>query len=197
MAVRFIRRRVHLVYRYTAATPELRDLPASLAYHRLDRASALAFFGRRDEDRRRLRQYLRLLERGCIGSLIADGDTWAAVGWISHPGSITPPHLSRRVIGNNAVWAFLAYTHPEYRKRGLQKAGLIYRVRLAREAVADDDAPVHSDVSPRNLPSRRAQLRCGFEPAGRIHYASTSIPRVHKWTWGTWNSGEVHPPLEW
>jgi GNAT superfamily N-acetyltransferase len=195
MPGRVVRRRVHLVYRYSGATPDLHELPAPLSYRRLDRDTVLAFFGRRDEDRGRLRQYLRLLERGCIGSLIADGDAWAAVGWVSHPGSMAPPHLSRRIIGTEVAWSFLGFTHPDYRRRGLQKAGLTYRVRLAREAVGDDAAPVHSDVSPRNVPSRRAVLRCTFVPAGRIHYARFGIPRVHTWTWGSWNTAEEHPPL--
>lgn len=196
MLRRYVQRREELVYCFAGATPELAPLPAGLEYHQLDEERVRRFFGQDEEDRDRHLAYLRFLANGCAGVLIAEGETWASVGWVSHPGSSTPPHLNRRIIGQDKLWTFYVHTKPAYRRRGLQKAGLNYRIRLGREIVGDGAVPVFNDVSPENVPSRRAQLRCGFEPAGRLRLLNVTVPRLGSWAWGRWTVDAPHPDLE-
>ncbi len=190
-----VNRRRHVVYRFDGPTPEPLPLSGQRRSLVLDPDVVRHYFGRSPDDRSRLRVSLRLLARGCIGTLIVDGDEWASVGWISHPGSMAPPHLTRQIIGRSVLWSFAAYTRPAFRRQGLLKATFRMRIALARQAVDDPNAVIHNDVSINNTKSRRAQLGAGLVPAGQLRWLRIRVPGVSLWTWGVWDVDAEHPPL--
>lgn len=192
--MKLVRLSTELVYCHTGPTPSSPELEPSFKIVHLNQDAVDFYFGQRDEDQWRLRAYRRHLASGCLGQLIAQGDQWASVGWVSTPTSDTPPHLSRRIIGAR-YWTFHVHTLPSFRGRGLQKAGLRLRVRAAREHSASETSKVYTDVAPDNLHSRQAKLSIGFEPAGTLRLRHVSVLRGRVLIFGAWNTGQSHPSL--
>lgn len=195
MKSRFFHRRRLLVYGFGGPTPQLQALPPRYRVVRLDPTSVNDLFSTRSEDRWRRRAYLRLLVQGCIGMAIVCDDDWASVGWVSHPGSASPPHLARHIIGDDVLWTFYDHTREHFRGRGLQIATLAYRVRMAREAFNDHTSFVFTDVAPSNVASRKAQLRVGFAPAGALFVSTIRLPRLAQLACGRWDRAAAHPPI--
>lgn len=142
----------------------------------------------------RKNQYLRHFRSGCVGFLIFKGDEWASVGWVSTPSSLPPPHLSRRIVGDN-YWTFYVHTQEKYRGLGLQKEGLKLRVNGARKFNGGQATTVYTDTNPTNTHSRQAKIAIGFVPAGIIALRTLRIPRLTSFQSGEWNKRAVHPPI--
>lgn len=194
MLSRIVQRETKCVYSFVHATPALAPLPDGFTYlHLADEDTVRQWFERDDE--RRLRRFLGFVKAGYVGMLIASDDAWASVGWIAHPLSPPPPHLSQRTIGHGHVWTFGVHTRIEYRGQGFQKAGLTFRVRLARQAIGDDRAAVLTDVAPATTASRRAKLRVGFEPAGVLRTTTVKYAPGRAMRFGRWERDAAHPPL--
>lgn len=193
--MRLTRKDLLCVYRFSNRTPSLAPLPNGYEYIRLECGTTIQrWFGGRPDDRRRLETYMRLAEDGFIGMGIVFDGGWAHTGWIAPPG-LAPPHLTRRIIGEGHVWTFGVHTRPDFRGQGLQKAGLTFRLRVAREAVRDENASVMTDVAPMNTPSRRAKLRIGFQPAGMLSTTTLKLSRNIAVRFGTWDRKAEHPSL--
>ena len=195
MMRRFLQNRRLLVYRFDGSSPVVPPLEDGLRYVVLDQDTIDSCFGNRMEDMNRRRTYQRFVARGCVGMAIAKGEDWASVGWVSHPGSPPPPHLTRKIIGPDVLWTFYVHTREGFRGLGLQKAGLAFRIRLARSVIGDEHASVYSDVAPDNTASRRAKIHVGFVSAGQLAVTTMRIPRLGGVTIGSWDRDVEHVPL--
>jgi GNAT superfamily N-acetyltransferase len=164
------------------------DLPG-LAIKPFEAADIACFFA---GDAIRTRTFREFLGHGYQGVLVHDGPRWAGYGWITTPGTPAAPHLSPWLGREQPFWLFYAHTREDYRGRGIQKAML--RRRL--QALAGPGGRRHqayADTRTTNVPSRRALLSLGFQPAGTMLRLEVPLLRSCPLCW--WDRHQPHPPL--
>lgn len=186
-----ISKRVNTIYRYAGVQPEEPGLPPGLEW---DVASAVLIKRVFSGDEPRCGALIKLLQRGAQGIIIHDGCEWAAHGFISPPGIALPRHLHANIV-QAFWWFFYMHTRPEWRRKGLQKACIQLGIGLVHKLFGQSDL-IMSDTSINNIPSRRAFLRTGFEPAGIIRVQELRLPKLGIYPlYSRWSEGENHGGL--
>lgn len=186
-----MREQRHVVYRYGDPTPDELPLPTGLARTRLDASLVHALFGREQRDRNRLRSYLQLLSRGCIGFVVHDKSSWVAVQWLTTPDSKGPRNLPPG-IALGLYWCLNEHTREPYRRKGIWSSLKVSGIRYVREASGDDRHPLFSDTLETNQASRLAHEKLGFVPAGVVNKRSIRIPRIANIVVGSWDKQARH-----
>jgi hypothetical protein len=161
-------------------------------YAVLDEVSVRLFFEKDPVDRWRVKAYSSLLHAGYVGHVFHKGDDWAAVQWIATPTSGGPPHLPSSLTAGH-YWCFNDHTRVPYRRQGLWSVLKEKVMADVRKMSEGSDALVFSDTSVKNLPSRRAFERFGFNHAGTIRALSVQIPRTRPFNFGRWALDVEHP----
>jgi GNAT superfamily N-acetyltransferase len=164
------------------------DLPG-LAIKPFEAADIPAFFA---GDEIRTRTFRDFLRKGYQGVLVHDGPLWAGYGWITTPQTPAPPHLPPWFRRAHPYWLFYAHTREVYRGRGIQKAMLRRRLQV----LASPEGRRHSayaDTRTSNVPSRRALLALGFQPAGTM--VRLDVPLLPSCSLCWWDRHLAHPPL--
>lgn len=190
--MRYLKRSTSVVYRYSARTPDVIELPSGYETTQLDPATIKYFFDLSDDDRWRAHAYLRLFDRGCYGHLIHVGSEWAAVQWLATPESAPPPHLPARLTRGN-YWCLNEHTRERYRRRGLWGSLKRNGIRYARDTSGEPNCPVFSDTDVSNTGSRNAHEKIGFVPEGTMTRTKIIIPKLKTFNLGTWNQDATHP----
>jgi hypothetical protein len=174
-----------LVYRrmVTAGNPRAVEAPGGLSLVWLTESSIARLFGDNPALHRR---FMRFRRNGAMGVAIAHGRRVLSYAWMATPEGRQPLHLPAAMAGR--YWIFECHTVVSMRGRGLIACALS---RLLGEIAERQDGPceVYCDVAPANMPSRRAFLRLGFEPAGRS--ATWRVPKSSI-VMGTWDATATH-----
>lgn len=133
------------------------------------------------------RRFLRFVRQGAVGVAIVHGRTWLTYAWMATPEGKAPYHLPGAMAGQ--YWIYYCHTRAPYRGRGLLAAAV---KRLLAEASTRSQlqaVEVYCDVLPDNMPSRRAFLRLGFQPAGKV--ATWRLPKSSL-VMGSWDESASH-----
>jgi RimJ/RimL family protein N-acetyltransferase len=137
------------------------------------------------------RRFMRFVRQGAMGVAVLHGRHWLAYAWMATPEGRQPYHLPGALHGR--YWIYYCHTRPAYRGRGL--IGLAVRRLLAEAACRETPEPVtvYCDVMPDNTASRKAFLRLGFKPAGRV--GTWRLPKSSL-VMGQWDETASHEALE-
>lgn len=136
------------------------------------------------------RRFLRFVRQGAMGVAVMHGRRWLAYAWMATPEGRPPYHLPGALQGR--YWLYYCHTRLAFRGRGLM--GHAVR-RLIAEAACREQLgrfEVLCDVLPDNTASRRAFLRLGFEPAGRV--GTWRLPKSAL-VMGSWDESAAHEAL--
>ncbi len=186
-----IERACYLVYRYTGQCPSMVGSARDIDWTFLrERYVSLFFHG----DKKRERVFRKFVRKDFIGLVLHRGDEWITYAWMSTPTSPPPVHLPAWVAKLGANWVFYCSTKPQYRNQGYYK--LAMRLLVEQAFQLEPDPTVYIDTDASNIPSRRAILSVGFQPAGVLQCTRYGVPGIGYLTLGKWQREADHPNLE-
>jgi len=183
--------RESVVYRYAGILPEEPDLPRNLQWDQATQELIDAVMADAGSRRDALK---RLLAQGSHGIIIHNGRHWAAHGFFSPPGVRLPKHMPNNLV-REPWWLFYMHTHPDWRRRGLQKACVRLKIRYIFD-LGGNPNKIMVDTGLDNVPARKGFLRTGFEPAGVIRTLELRVPKLGtRLLYINWNPGESHKEI--
>lgn len=193
--MRYLGRSTNLVYKLPDSEVLIPSKLKNYEFVILDKADVNFYFARRDVDSWRNSSYLRALEAGCFGFMAREGSQWAAVQWISPPGSFYPTHLPKEIV-RDEYWCFNEHTHIAHRRQGLWSALKSFGVNYSRQHAGTFEQSVYSDTGTNNIASRIAHEKIGFIPEGIIEASFLRIPRMTTISRGKWDRKATHPAFK-
>lgn len=161
-----------LVYKLATPGGKVPELPAmpGLSWVSLNEGTIPRVFADSPALTRRFQRFAR---QGAMGVAIMHGRTWLTYAWMATPEGRQPYHLPAAMQGK--YWVYYCHTRPSFRGHGLM--GYAVRLLVAEMVAREQLMPstLYCDVMPDNMASRRAFLRLGFKPAGRV--ATWRLPK--------------------